>query len=633
MREITRSDRLRYRFDNVMSRGTIALVGWLFILSAVLISITSLVVLLFRQSPVEGEKPLNFFQLVWFSLMRTLDAGTMGGDTGSALFLTLMLVNTLGGIFIVSILIGVITTGVESKLDELRKGRSMVIEQDHTVILGWSPQVFSILSELVIANANRPRATVAILAEKDKVEMEDEIRTRIGDMGRTRVVCRTGSAMELTDLEIVNPHYARSIIILAPENGNPDSHVIKTILALTNNPGRRKEPYHIVAEVRDGKNMEVAQMVGRDEAQLVPVSDLIARITVQTCRQSGLSVVYQELMDFGGDEIYFQEEPGLTGRTFGEALLAYEESAIIGLFRKGVVQLNPPMETVITAGDQVIAISEDDDTIRLRTGGEAPIDTSAIREPVVRANRPERTLILSWNERVPTIINELDHYVALGSEVLVVADAPNAELEIREHCDALRNLTVTFQAGDTTERRTLDELLAVPNDHVIVLSPSHCEDEQEADAQTLITLLHLRDIAERKGHPFSIVSEMLDIRNRELAEVVRADDFIVSDKLISLILAQISENKHLAAVFTDLFDPEGSELYLKPAEDYVQLGQPVNFYTVVEAARRRGAVAIGYRLRAEANNAAASYGVRVNPRKSEPVTFSAEDYIVLLAED
>jgi hypothetical protein len=227
----------------------------------------------------------------------------------------------------------------------------------------------------------------------------------------------------------------------------------------------------------------------------------------------------------------------------------------------------------------------------------------------------------------------LDHYVAPGSEVLVVADAPNAELEIREHCGALRNLTVTFQAGDTTERRTLDELLAVPNDHVIVLSPSHSDDEQEADAQTLITLLHLRDIAERKGHPFSIVSEMLDIRNRELAEVVRADDFIVSDKLISLILAQISENKHLAAVFTDLFDPEGSELYLKPAEDYVQLGQPVNFYTVVEAARRRGAVAIGYRLRAEANNAAASYGVRVNPRKSEPVTFSAEDYIVLLAED
>ena len=72
-------------------------------------------------------------------------------------------------------------------------------------------------------------------------------------------------------------------------------------------------------------------MVGRDEAQLVLVGDLIARITVQTCRQSGLSVVYTELLDFGGDEIYFSDEPTLVGRTFGDALLAYEDSALIGM--------------------------------------------------------------------------------------------------------------------------------------------------------------------------------------------------------------------------------------------------------------------------------------------------------------
>ena len=50
---------------------------------------------------------------------------------------------------------------------------------------------------------------------------------------------------------------------------------------------------------------------------------------------------------------------------------------------------------------------------------------------------------------------------------------------------------------------------------------------------------------------------MLDLRNRELAEVTQADDFIVSDQLISLMLAQVAENKHLNAVFADLFDPRG----------------------------------------------------------------------------
>ncbi len=79
---------------------------------------------------------------------------------------------------------------------------------------------------------------------------------------------------------------------------------------------------------------------------------------------------------------------------------------------------------------------------------------------------------------------------------------------------------------------------------------------------------------------------MLDVCNRELAKVTEADDFIVSDKLISLLMAQVSENKHLHAVFADLFDSDGSEIYLKPAQDYVALHQPLNFYTVVEAARR-----------------------------------------------
>jgi hypothetical protein len=155
---------------------------------------------------------------------------------------------------------------------------------------------------------------------------------------------------------------------------------------------------------------------------------------------------------------------------------------------------------------------------------------------------------------------------------------------------------------------------------------------QEADAHTLVTLLHLRDIAEKGGHTFSIVSEMLDIRNRELAEVAQVDDFIVSDKLISLMLTQVSEHEALMDVFTDLFDPDGSEIYLKPASDYVRLGQTVNFYTILKAAQQRSEVAIGYRLGDQANDAAKAYGVYINPKKSQEITLSQQDRVVVLAE-
>jgi voltage-gated potassium channel Kch len=620
--------RLRYAFDNTVSKGPMSLIGWLALASAGLILLATLAVV--AANIVPAMSPLA---VLWTFLLQALAPNPVEVSAGPWPFLLAMLFITLGSIFMVSILIGILTTSIEERILALRKGRSQVLENGHTVILGWSELIFTIISELAIANANQKKPCIAILADKDKVEMEDEIRAKVGDTGRTRVVCRSGSPIESNDLDIVSLSTCRSIIVLAQDGEDPDSNVIKTILAITNSPQRRPEPHHIVAEIHDPKTVPVARMISETEVELILGGDVIARIIAQTCRQSGLSVVYTELLDFEGDEIYFQAEPALVGKTFGEALLAYEDSAVLGLCpRGGKPKLNPPMDTIIQDGDQIIAISEDDDTVRLSGLTDWGIREEAILPARPTEHGPERTLILGWNWRAPTVINELAAYVAPGSEVMVVADYPQAATEIARLCPSSPNQRVTFQQGDTTDRRVLDALDIPSFQHVIILCYSDLLDPQRADARTLISLLHLRDIAERAGHTFSIVSEMLDVRNRDLAEVTRADDFVVSDKLISLMLAQVSENRALNAVFEDLFDPEGSEIYLKPAGDYVRLGESLNFYTVVEAARRRGEVAFGYRLKAKANDATSAYGVVVNPDKSKPIAFAPGDTIIMLAE-
>ena len=106
---------------------------------------------------------------------------------------------------------------MEASIDEMRKGRSRVIESNHTLILGWSPKVFAIINELIIANENQKQPRIVILADHDKVEMEDEIRAKLPNTKNTRVICRSGSPLDLDDLEVVNPHEAKSIIILSPE--------------------------------------------------------------------------------------------------------------------------------------------------------------------------------------------------------------------------------------------------------------------------------------------------------------------------------------------------------------------------------------------------------------------------------
>lgn len=631
----TLRQKLRYRFDNTMSRGTPALVGWLGVLTVLLVAAFTLIVLIGGLAPKDdsGNRP-GIIGQGFKTMLHALDPGTVAGDAGKWPFLAAMFGITVGGLFVVSALIGVLATGLDNKITELRKGRSFVIEDDHTLILGWSETVFTILSELTIANESESDPVVVILSELDRVEMEDQIRAKVGDTANTRIVCRTGSVIDLADLAVVNPQGARSIIVLSPTDEDPDVQVIKTVLALTRGPARREEPYHIVAEIEDPANLEAARLVGGDETVLIDKSETISRLIVQTSRQSGLAAAYTDLLDFDGAEIYFRDDPALVGKSFHGVLHAYEDCTVIGVRdSSGDVRLNPPPDTQFAAGDNVIAIAEDDSDLfaAVAQSPNGNVDEAAIVAGTPHEPKPQRSLILGWNKRAAAVINELDDYVVPGSSVKVVANWDEAGRVIERECAELRNLSVEFERGDTTSRRLLDSLEPHGYDHVIVLCYSDLLPTQRADARTLVTLLHLRDMVDRSGVPFTITSEMIDDRNRELAEVTKVDDVIVSDKLISLLVTQISENRHLTAVFDELFAADGSELYMRPAGDYVRLGQATTFRTLVESASRRGEVAIGYRIVGAASGNAG--GVVVNPSKSEEIVLSDSDRIVVLAED
>ncbi|HYC66998.1 CASTOR/POLLUX-related putative ion channel [Brevundimonas sp.] len=629
---VTLGERLRYAFDKSMAAGPVALAGWLALVSLCVIVLAATVLALTRIGPDGG---FDFIEAAWQSLMRTMDAGTMGGDSGWVFRLVTLFV-TLMGILVFSALISIISAGLDSALEGLRKGRSRVLESDHTIILNWSPSIFDILSELVIANASRRHPRIVIMADRDKVEMEDEIADKVPNLGNTRIICRNGDPTDLFDLSLVNAQACRSIIVVSPEGtDDPDSCVIKTVLALTNDPNRRTERYRIAAELRDARNAEVARIVGGDEVQLVLADDLISRIVVQSSRQAGLSAVYSELLDFDGCEIYTTEIEDLTGVAYGDALMAYEDSTLIGLrYPDGRVRMNPPMDEVIAAGSRAVIIAEDDAAIRMTPLPEDAVDVAAIRAPVRTRRAAERVLIIGWNRRGPMIAHELSRYVRPGSLLTVAADTPGLAGEIAALPLGSKNMKLEVRIIDTGHAASLEALEPLTYDSVMVLGYSDHMQAQSADTRTLITLLHLRKLSERLGEHISVVSEMIDIRNRELAEVTRADDFVVSNRLVSLMLAQASENEYLSAIFDDLLDEDGSEIYMRPIGDYVDLDLPVNFYTVAEAARRRGETAIGYRRRRpDVDDGRNMGGVVVNPPRSERVIFEPEDRVIVLAED
>ncbi len=626
MHQLSVRDRLRYRFDAFMSRGAGALILGLFLISAIIVILASALVFSLDLAPESPPLPM----LMWGNLMRLMDAGTLAGDSGGWGYLALMLLVTAGGVFIFSSLIGVLTTGLEARLEELRKGRSLVAESGHTVLLGWSPHIFYVISELALANESQGSFCITILAPRDKVEMQDELREKVALPRGGKLVCRTGDPMDPDDLRIINPASAKSIVIIADESDDPDTAALKTVLSLTRSLEGVSPGPSVAAALRNERNISAAKIAGAGRAVFISAGGVIARIMAQTCRQPGLSVVIADLLDFSGDEIYIFKDKRLEGERYGNVALGMGKVSAMGVFTaSGEVQLNPPKDTVLGTGDALICIAEDDSAISMEDYAAHDVDELAIIRSKPRPPLRERLLILGWNQLGPLFLTSIDEYAAPGSQAIIVAPAfiIGADLPMN-----LRNMSVEGKIADVSDPAILRELAPQDFDHVMVFSDPSLP-LQRADAQTLAILLHLRAIADTLGKRFPITTQILDDRNHALAQVARADDFIVSDRLLSMMLAQISENPSLLQVFEELFRAEGAELYLKPASLYVLEGRSVNFATVIQAASLRGETALGWRVCAAATDPAVNYGVRLNPAKSEVVTFAPGDQVLVLAED
>jgi len=610
---------MRYLFDNTMSRGTPALIAWLTLTTLVLILVFSLIVLALGLRDGDDR---GFWEELFSSLLHALDPGTVAGDEGGAWrFVLTMLALTIGGLFIVSALIGVIAAGIDTKLADLRRGRSVVLERGHTVILGWSDSIFTIVTELSIANESRRKPVLVIMADRDKVEMEEDIRAKVPDLRGTRVICRSGSPIDIDDLTLTSHLDARSVILLAPDTDDPDSEVIKTLLALTHHGA---DGPTIVAEIRNPSNLEAARLVGADRTVLLDIQETVAKLVVQTSRQSGAAAVYIELFDYDGDEFYFLESHDLGRATYGEAQLAFEEATVVGIVDEGVPTLNPQPDTVV-GNRTLIVIAEDDSALTDQAAAHTLPDPAQLGEPADMSERPTRAVLIGWNRRAPIVVRELDKYAPPGSILTVLTSFGDPVVP------PVQNLAVTVVPGATTERATLEQHVVGGLDQVIVLCYSDHLEPQAADARTLVTLLHVRDILARLDAATPVVTEMIDDRNRVLAEVAQVDDVVVSGEIVSLLVSQLSEDRRLEHVFSELLGEDGSEVYLRPAGWYVQQGAEVSFATVVAGAIRRSETAIGYASEA-LGDGYSSFGVAVNPAKSRTFTVLPGDRVVVLAD-
>ncbi|MEG0780551.1 MAG: NAD-binding protein [Oscillospiraceae bacterium] len=624
MKHISNKEKFSYRIDKLLSKGTGILILTLFSITAAIVVTVGILMRLI--DPEFGTNPLSS---VWNAFMYTLDAGTLAGYTTTTAGVLVLGLVTMCGIFITSMLIGVLSAGLEAKLSALRRGDSRVLEQNHTVLIGFNENTFSIIGELVIANENAKKPIIVVLGEAEKADMETAIAQRIVDLKNTEVICRSGDASDLSALSRCSVETARSIIINSPD----DSQVIKSILAVTHLLQQSEErDVHITASVNELRNVEVAKIAGEGLVEVIYFKSAISQIIANTCHQPGLSEVYTELFDFDGDEIYIEPSVGLWGKTFGESANLLESSILMGLKKDGQPLLNPPADTRIEEGDSLIVLASDNG-VSLPSQTAPPLDTAVLvsTEEQVSTLQQEQLLVLGYNELLPDILSELDNYVAAGSVITVGTGAiPDGERAKLEH--SYHNMTVSVDLCDIYSGSTLEAYVDSGYLKMIVLSRLDC-DTEESDAQSLMILLHLKAISEKRGVRYSVVSQMLSPQNGELAKIAHVNDFVVSTNLTALILAQISENRDLAAIFADILDADGSELYMKPAALYVKTDVPVGIATAAYAASLRNEVFMGYKRMGVDEDGNSTLQIVTNPAKSSTEIFTADDWFIVLAEE
>ncbi|CAF3603107.1 unnamed protein product [Rotaria sp. Silwood1] len=639
---------IKYKFDNLFAHGLIFIIPLLTILSVFIILIFSIIYYYTKETD-------SYKDALWQTFTRILDPCAAAHDEGLKHRLISGIV-ILCGLVIVAILIGAIVTFMEEKLKELRKGHTTVIEKNHTIILGWSPKIFDIINELIIANENQRNPSIVILTSKDNSEVQYMIKDKINNSKNTRIIYRNGNPMSINDLNKLSLNQARSIIILAPELNNPDVRIIKTILAIRNNPRRNNINFHIVAEIKERINLEAAIIAGGDEALFVYANEIIARIIAQSCRQRGLSVILSTLLSFQNDEIYFKHENALVGRTFYDAVFSYDKCSVIGLMLSdGTVKIFPRLNTIINIDDQIIVIAEDDDKIILSSdyllrinyeysGSKSSLlfnhNTVLLSNPMTRrvTKRIERNLLLGWNKKAPLIAKELDTYVARGSELHILTNSNIITQFIKEQlANELTEQKIFVHSGNLTNKFDLEKLNLFSYDYVILLANEESEQQnliEEADAECLICLLYLKNIIDKSNNEkaFSIIAEMYDIRNCQLANRTCADDFIVSPNLISKYISQLSENQNIKKVYDVLLTADGPEIYLCLASMFVPLETPISYYQVVQETLKYQCLAIGYRLMKYLHDETRFFGIVLNPDKQEQIIFSQNDKIIILAE-
>ena len=606
MKKPTFRERFAYWFDAKMSASSLGLIKFLAAASLCIVFVVSLLIVVFGFDDGSG-----FPAVFWNSLATIINAWMPYSEDGGPGYLILTAAAALIGLLFTSVLIGIIAAAVEERVNSLRRGTSRVLEEGHIVILGFYPGEYTLIRQLVLASGDAP-SCIVVADDVEQEEMQESIYENIDVPRNVRIICRTVDVFDAVSLERCSVSSCKTVVVSPTD----DYRTAKILLAVASNLEKSaNQTARVCAMVSCGDHSFPPTFAERFNITMLQSGETIARIIAHSCTQPGLSDTFWEMFKFEGDELYASCIPGASGNSFEDILLGTDGGVPVGILRGGKTFLNPPSDMTVQQSDRILFFAESPEDIRFKRSRAETLlrqtDGGLCRESVGTIS------ILGGNETITTVLRELPDHL---SKVILAGGAMNYKDETMQISDERGDFAVSFFNEDISRKSALTEL-AGRSAHIIILS-DHDKADDDADMESILLIMNLRDIRARHSLSFNITAEMRREYNQRLAVADDDTDFIVASNMSSLLLAQLAESPELIHTFTELLSNTGNELYLKRAGQLGCTGRQTG-RSLRRTALSHRYIMIGYRKDKRSF---------FNPALSDAIELQEDDALIVIGE-
>ena len=656
---------------------------------------------------MRGNENTGFFTAVYNTFTMILDAGciesVISDPSNVNIFLVIfcLVVIVICMITFTGALIGYATNVVSNLIENANANSIRLRISGHVAVLGWNTRASEIINDLLYC---KEKQKVVVLSDGNREGILEEVEERLNDTlerendaleesirqmhwlpkkiymwrhklrNNVAVIVREGDVFSAVHLNNIQLDRAKAIIILGKdlrsairegadsedEAEKGDSRTIKTLIQVVDIASRitSADNQKVVVEIENewtgdlvDKIIQAKQNI--DKCRVVPfrVHTVMGQLLSQFSLMPELNKVYSYLFSNKGTSFFARPEKRPDNSIdFAETYLNTHRRALPLLF----------IRDDATREDFFYYMADSDKDIDVTADRATGICPLKLNPDYWLSEK--HVLILGSNSKISNI---MDGYVSFCTEwtntehpqivhITIVDDEENhikagyyQEYPFVEECVSAR-ITDREQIAEIIK----DFVYAHPKDSSILILSDDTVPDDDIDAKMMTYLIYAKDVINRArvnkrdvSFNVDIIAEVLDPRHVDLVRSYDVDNVVISNRYISKMVTQISEDFARYNLYADIMDYDemetevydGIEIYIKKAGDYFSELPPKNtpvdtvIRSVYEASRRFWGSDMDFAMLLGYIDTRGELHLFGGARDQKTVTLTAEDKLVVFS--